>query len=73
MLNQWGLGWHLVRASLRNLFDKLQQKGSYQGLERLLDGAYRALLDGTQPPVSFEDMDRTSRLIDALIAAGNKH
>jgi predicted dehydrogenase len=70
VLNQWTLGWHLVRSSVRNFFDKLQQGTSYEGLPRFLQHTYRALKEGTAPPVTFQDMDRVSRMIDALVAQG---
>jgi len=70
VLNQWALGWHLVKRSGRNFLDKLQQGTSYEGLSRFLQGTYRALKDGSNPPVTFEDMDRVSRMIDALVAQG---
>lgn len=72
ILNQWSFGAHLKRTAWRNLFDKLMQKDSYHGLTRFLLSAYRAISTGTEPPVTFEDMDRTSRLIDALVATGGR-
>jgi len=68
LLNQWTLGWHLIRSSGKNFLDKLQQGTSYEGLARLLESAYRSIKDGADPPVTFDDMDRVSRMIDALVA-----
>jgi predicted dehydrogenase len=68
VLNQWSFGWHLVKRSGRNFLDKLQQETTYQGLFRFLEGTYSALKDGGNPPVTFEDMDRVSRMTDALVA-----
>jgi predicted dehydrogenase len=67
IINQWTLGWHLMRSSGRNFLDKLQQNSSYEGLARFLESAYRAINGDADPPVTFEDMDRVSRLIDALV------
>jgi len=67
LVNQWVNGWHLVFRSLRNFVDKLRQVSPYQGLATFLDHTYRSLATGAEPPVSFEDMETTSRLIDALV------
>ncbi len=67
ILNQWTFGWHLVKRSGRNFLDKLQQ-GTDRGLFRFLEGTYSALKNGGNPPVTFEDMDRVSRMVDALVA-----
>jgi predicted dehydrogenase len=68
VLNQWTSGWHLIKSSGRNFLDKLQQRTSYQGLARFLENAYGALKGSNDPPVTFEEMDRVSRMIDALVA-----
>lgn len=59
-------------ASFRNFRRKIMQQSSYEGLYRLLDLTYEALINGTQPPISFTDMERTSRLIEALLAEENR-
>lgn len=70
ILNQWEFGSELKKAAIRNFFNKLTQKTPYHGLMRFLLTAYRAIRTGSKPPVTFEEMDRTTRLIDNLIAAG---
>jgi predicted dehydrogenase len=68
LINQWLSGWHLVFRSLRNFFDKLQRISPYEGLATFLDLTYASLATGGTPPVTFDDMDTTSRLIDLLVA-----
>ena len=43
------------------------QKTPYEGLRTFLDQTYMALHDGTEPPVTFDDMDAASRLVDELL------
>jgi hypothetical protein len=68
IINQWNLGWHLMRNSGKNFLDKLQQKTSYEGLGRFLEKAYQAIKGNADPPVTIEDMDRVSKMIDILVA-----
>jgi predicted dehydrogenase len=56
-----------VAAGLGNVWRKVRNRTAYEGLERFLDLTYDALATGTEPPVTFDDMDRVSRLIDALV------
>jgi hypothetical protein len=44
------------------------QHTPYEGLATFLDRTYAALRAGKEPPVTFADMDRASRLIDAMVA-----
>ena len=73
LVNQFANGATLDqgRASgvLRN---KIMQKTPYEGLRTFLDQTYDALLDGHEPPVTFDDMDRASRLIEALLDEANR-
>jgi predicted dehydrogenase len=72
LINLFVNGYELMNASARILRDKLMQKGPYEGLHRLLDLTYEALANGSQPPISFADMERTNRLIEALLAKENQ-
>jgi predicted dehydrogenase len=72
LVNHFANGWELMGASMTNFRRKLMQRTPYEGLHRLLDKTYEALLSGNQPPISFDDMARTSRLVEALLAEGNR-
>jgi predicted dehydrogenase len=71
VLNHWINGWGLIRASLSNFRNKVMQRTTYEGLHRILAKTYDALMHGAPMPVSFVDMERTSWLIDALLAEDN--
>jgi predicted dehydrogenase len=68
-LNQLENGYALMRWSVVNLRDKLLYRKTYHGLHRLLQRAYSALAGDGESPVSFEDMDRATSLIDRLVQA----
>jgi predicted dehydrogenase len=72
LVNHFVNGKDLMGASVRNFRNKIMQRTPYEGLHRLLDQTYAAFLNGSHPPISFEDMDRTSRLVEALLAEGNQ-
>lgn len=72
LVNQWVNGWGLMRASTTNFWNKVMQKSAYEGLHSLLQQTYEALLAGQPLPVSFEDMERTSQLVEALLAEENR-
>jgi predicted dehydrogenase len=72
LVNQWVNGVQLARSSIRGFWDKLMQKTTYEGLATFLDRTYAALVDGKEPPVTFADMDRASRLVDALLDERNR-
>ncbi len=72
LINQFVNGWEFMSASLINFRRKILQKTPYEGLQRLLDQTYQALIEGKPLPISFEDMERTSRLVEALLAEENR-
>ena len=72
LANQLIGGLGLVRASVGGLRNKVFQKTPYEGLRTFLGQTYAALRDGTEPPVTYEDMDRASRLVDELLTQGNR-
>jgi predicted dehydrogenase len=72
LANQFAGGWSLVRASVSGFRNKLFQKTPYEGLRTFLDHTYAALRDGTEPPVTFEDMDAASQLVDELLSESNR-
>jgi predicted dehydrogenase len=72
IVNHWLNGYELMRCSVRNFSNKIMQQTPYEGLHRLLDQTYAALMAGNPPPVSYEDMERASRLVDALLEEKNR-
>lgn len=72
LVNHFVNGRNLMGASVRNFRDKVMQRTPYEGLHCLLHKTYTQLSNGEQPPVTSEDMERTSSLIDALLAEENR-
>lgn len=67
IVNQLATGGGLVMSGFRNLSRKLLDRGPYEGLHRMLDETYQALVTGTEPPVSPADMRAVAALIDRLL------
>ena len=65
-----GLG--LVRAGFSGMRNKIMQHGTMHGLPRMLESIYAALLQGTPPPFSREEMLSAARLTDQLVALGKR-
>jgi len=65
-----GVGF--VRSAFVNFKNKTLQRNTYEGLHRFLKGTYASLRGAWPPPVTFDDMDQTIRLIDALVAERNR-
>jgi predicted dehydrogenase len=72
VVNQLANGLSLVGSSLGTLRNKLMQRSPYEGLHTLLNQTYIALKNDAEPPVTFDDMDRASRLIDQMLAGENR-
>jgi hypothetical protein len=72
LVNQFANGAGLVTSSFRGFRNKVLQKTPYEGLRTFLDKTYDALRTGGEPPVTFKDMDRAGRLIDALLDEANR-
>ena len=72
LVNQFANGVTLMGSSIRGFRNKVLQKTPYEGLRTFLDQTYDALRTGTEPPVTFEDMDRAGRLIEALLDDANR-
>jgi predicted dehydrogenase len=72
LINHFANGWELVGASMTNFRRKVMQKTPYEGLHRLLDKTYEALIDGKTPPITFDDMERTNRLVQQLLMETNR-
>jgi hypothetical protein len=62
----------LVKAGFVDFKNKVMRKTPYEGLKTFLSQTYEALQKGEDPPVSYQDMDRASRLIEALLGETNR-
>ena len=71
-MNQLANGVTLMKSSVSGFRNKVLQKTPYEGLRTFLDQTYDALRSGKEPPVTFDDMDRSSRLIEALLDEANR-
>ena len=67
IINHFMNGCDLIGSTFTNFRNKIMQKTPYEGLHRLLDRTYEALIEGKNPPISFEDMERTNRLVNELL------
>ena len=72
LVNQLVNGVHLMKRSVGGFFDKVLQRTAYEGLNLFLQQTYDAIENNSPPPVTFEDMDSASRLVDALLDEGNR-
>jgi len=72
LLNHLLNGANLMGASVRGFRNKVMQKTPYEGLRTFLDQTYAALCEDKPPPVTYDDMDRASRLVDALLEDGSR-
>jgi predicted dehydrogenase len=59
-------------CGISGIWQKIRNRTAYEGLERFLQLTYVALRTGRELPVGFDDMDRTSQLIDLLLASENR-
>jgi len=60
------------RAGFGSLWNKIRNKGAYEGLRRFIDLTYQALNTGIEPPVTYKHMDEASRLVDLLLLQENR-
>ena len=65
-------GSTLMKDSVVGFKNKIIGPRAYEGLHQFLRRTYRALRQGGELPVTHAEMDRTSRLIDALLSEGNR-
>jgi len=68
LMNSLSAARTIRRAGYGSLWKKIQNRGAYEGLARFLEQTYNSFFTGDHPPVSFQQMDETSSLIDALLA-----
>lgn len=59
-------GKTIRRAALATLLRKFKGPGAYEGLWELLARTYRALADGSEPPVTTSHVLEVNRMIEAL-------
>ena len=60
-------GASLINDGIRNVGRKILQQSPYEGLHHMLDMTYAAIANGTPLPVSPEDMQAASQLVDRLL------
>jgi hypothetical protein len=72
LVNQFLGGVELLGSSVVNFGRKVMQHTAYEGMHTFLRRTYDAIAAQQEPPVTFDDMDRTSRLIDELVAKANR-
>ncbi|MBW4634647.1 MAG: Gfo/Idh/MocA family oxidoreductase [Iphinoe sp. HA4291-MV1] len=72
LINHFVNGCDFIGASFTNFRHKIMQQTAYEGINRLLDKTYEALIEGKAPPISFEDMERTHQLVNALLLEVNR-
>lgn len=72
LVNHVANGFTFVSAGWRGFWNKVLQRNAYDGLGRFLDQSYAALQQNGALPVSFDDMDRTSHLVEMLVAEENR-
>jgi predicted dehydrogenase len=72
LVNHWAHGVGLMKSAVRGFRNKVMQHTPYEGLKTFLGRTYNALRSGEEPPVTYTDMDRASRLIDALLDERNR-
>jgi len=62
----------MVLSGFDSIWRKVRNRTAYEGLARFLALSYEALRNGGESPVSFRQMDETSRLVDALLDRENR-
>lgn len=65
-------GIDMAASAVTGFRNKVMQHGPLEGLKTFLSRTYDAIRAGHEPPVTFDDMDRASRLIDALLDERNR-
>jgi predicted dehydrogenase len=72
LMNHFVNGFDMATSAFSGFQNKIMQRGPLEGLRTFLGRTYDALRNDREPPVTFDDMDRASRLIDALLDEGNR-
>jgi predicted dehydrogenase len=71
LVNQWVNGIGLAKSSVSGFLNKIRQKTPLHGMQTYLERTYESLRTGSELPVTHDDMDRTTQLMDSLIAEEN--
>jgi predicted dehydrogenase len=71
LVNHFTTGKEFLSATLRNFRNKVMQRTPYHGLHDFMEATYEAILDQERPPIGFEEMSQTIKLVDALLEDGN--
>ena len=72
IINHFANGCDFIASSFINFRSKIMQKTPYEGMHRLLEQTYQALINGQEAPISLSDIERTNRLVNALLSAENR-
>lgn len=72
LVNRVCQGFVFLRAGVTGLWDKIMQRSVLEGIHTLLGETYEALATDAPPPVSYDDMDQSTKLIDALLREENR-
>ena len=62
----------MTLSGFGSIWQKIRNRTAYEGLSHFLEMTYEALHTNGELPVSFKQMDDTSRLVDALLAEENR-
>jgi len=72
LVNQWVNGIGLARASVSGFLNKIRRKTPLHGMQTFLGRTYEAFRTGTELPVTHDNMETATRLMDALLAKENR-
>ncbi|NHA15370.1 Gfo/Idh/MocA family protein [Thioalkalivibrio sp. XN279] len=72
LMNAMANAGSLVGAGFGSIWKKIRNRTAYEGLQAFLAETYQSLRSGNELPVTYQQMDRTSRLIDRLLAEENR-
>jgi predicted dehydrogenase len=72
MINHFVNGCNLIGATFSNFRNKIMQQTVYEGIHTLLDETYDALISKQDLPITFDDMEKTNKLINLLLLEVNK-
>jgi predicted dehydrogenase len=67
LVNGFTEGWTAMADGVAGVWGKIRNRTAYGGLARFLDATYDALRDGTELPVTYAQMDETTRFVDRLL------
>ena len=71
-LGQVRAGMALARAGAANLYRKISQHGTMHGMPRMLAAIYAAIREGAPEPMTPDEILATARLVDQIVALGDR-